>query len=137
MRRGGIKLCKSMSELRGKSGEGEKDRIVGLKTGGIFSEDNLSSLSSLYSLSAVKDNTLLSSRKPKTIFNSNIEHVRSKMLFGGDNTFLVGCDWPVDSRSSKLTTNGRTVGKKRKKCGDMESERQISTKKWRGDSSPN
>ena len=137
MRRGGRKLSKRMSELLGIFGEGEKDRVVGPNTGGTVSEDYLSSFSLISSLSLVKDNTLLSSRKSKTISNCNIERVRSKLLFRGDRTLLVGCDWPVDSTSSKLTTNGRTVGKKRKQCGDMESERQISTKKWRGDSSPN
>ena len=57
MRRGGRKLSNRMSELIGIFGEGEKDGIFGLETGGTFTEDNISSLSSISSLlCSVKDN---------------------------------------------------------------------------------
>ena len=81
MRRGGRKLSKRISELLGIFGDGEKDRVVGPNTGGTVSEDNLSSFSSISSLSSVKDNILLSSRKTKTGSNRNIERVGSKLLF--------------------------------------------------------
>ena len=81
MRMGGRKLSKRMSELLGIFGEGEMDREVGPNSGGTVSEDNLSSFSSISSLSSVKDNILLSSRKTKTGSNRNIERVGSKLLF--------------------------------------------------------
>ena len=114
MRRGGRKLSKRISELLGIFGDGEKYRVVGPNTGGTVSEDNLSSFSLITSLSSVKDNILLSSRKAKTGSNYNIERVGSKLFFRGDRTLLVGFDWPVVNTSSKLTTNGKTVCEKRK-----------------------
>ena len=133
MRRGGRKLSKRMSELLGIFGEGEKDGIFGLETGGTFTEDNISSLSSIaLSLSSVKVNMSLSSRKVETAPTINLEHGRSETLFGENRTLLAGCDWPVVLTSTKLTTNGRTGGRKRKHCGDMESESRFSTKKLRG-----
>ena len=94
--------------------QGEKDRVVGPNTGGTVSEDNLSSFSSISSLSSVKDNMSVSSRKSETVSSININCGRNKMLLGENKTLLVGCDWPVEITSSKFTTNGRTAGKKRK-----------------------
>ena len=47
LRRGGRKLSKRISELLGIFGEGEKDSVVGLESGGTLCEDNISSLSSV------------------------------------------------------------------------------------------
>ena len=81
MRRGGRKLSKRTSKLLGIFGEGEKDSIVELETGGTFAEDNISSLPSISSsLSSVKDNMSVSSRKLITVPIINLNCGRNKML---------------------------------------------------------
>ena len=87
IRKGGRKLSRRMSELLGMFGEGGDGGMVGLTVGGTFSEDSLSSLSS------VPNKTLLSSRKRK--IKCNINHEETQLLFREERALSEGCDWPV------------------------------------------
>ena len=62
----------------------------------------------------------LSSRNSEvlTFENRKLDHGSIQELFGEKKTLLLGCDWPADIPSSKLTANERR-GLKRKHSGDM------------------
>ena len=65
--------------------------------------------------------------------NRKLDHGSIRELFGEEKTLLLGCDWPADIPSSKMTANER---RGLKHSGDMESD-SLETKKMRGDWSNN
>ena len=86
-----------------------------------------------------KSDIIMSSLSTEKQESIKAYHIGSKMAFRDEKTLSAGCDWPVVLPSNNLTTNRKQACKKRKRVTDLESEREVdlSTKKMRGDWSPN
>ena len=106
-----------------------------LDGGGELHIKNIPSLSLVtvlpLSLHTSNDILSLSSQNSEVSKSANINHGSIGEMFREDKTLLLGCDWPAELPSSKLTANERR-GLKRKHSGDIESD-SAETKKLRGD----